>query len=185
MYRQQCEMDIITSMTIYLLLLFSIADCQGVNFTQHTYIIPTDTVAPIPAICLENSNETQCVTLNELIDSAPGWHGLLEKQEKFIFLSGVHVVNGTATSLLSTNQATNLMLSGESNNVTIVCLKEFTFIFVRDQYVKVSNLTLVNCCMGHSQVIRYSDGEYCCNFTFLFIGLVGSIILENIQIRSS
>ena len=108
-----------------------------------------------------------------------------QRQEEVIFLSGAHIVNGTKNNYVYSEEASNLVLRGESSNVTIICLKGFSFGFASNMYTKVSNLTLVNCSMGSSQGITYKGYWYCCNLTFLFIGLEGSMILENIQTISN
>ena len=125
------------------------------------------------------------MTLNELIDSPPGRHGMFQRQEEVVFLSGTHVVNGTERGYVYSDEASNLVLRGESNNVTVVCLKDLSFVFALDKYVKVSNLTLVNCSMNTSKVLRYKNYWYCCNHTLLFIGLEVSMTIENVQIVSN
>ena len=49
----------------------------------------------------------------------------------------------------------------------------------------MSNLTLINCdsAVNGSQ-IRYKRYWYCCNHTLLYIGLEGSMLIENVEIAS-
>ena len=139
-------MFIMKNISIYLLLvlkLLSSIDSQNSNFTWHTYIIPTSVSVQCPEDN-SNANTTRCLTLNELIDSPPGRYGTFQSREEVIFLSGTHVVNGTERDYVYSDESSNLVLRGESNKVTIVCLKPFTFRFVQGRYVKVSNMTLIN-----------------------------------------
>ena len=178
------------NISIYLLLLLKLLssiDSQYDSFIRHTYIIPTEpiSVSSSSVQCPNdnsNVNTTRCLTLNELIDSPPGRHGMFQSQEEVIFLSGTHVVDGTERDYVYSERSSNLVLRGESNEVTIICLKPFTFMFSRGRYVKVSNLTLINCAMNKE--IRYETERYCCNFTLLFINSKGSMIIENVQITS-
>ena len=52
------------------------------------------------SVCPGESNETQCLTLSEIIDSLPGMHGMFQHQEEVIFLPGTPTVNET-TSIVS------------------------------------------------------------------------------------
>ena len=186
-----CQSRRMKIFSIHSLLLFllqsSITSGQNGNFTQHTYIIPTEPASASSSVCPGNSNGTRCLTLNELTDSAPGKHGMFQRQEEVIFLSGMHVVNGTEGKVLFSDETSNLVLRGESKNVTIVCLEgsNFAFANAQNEYIRVSDLTLINCSMNCPQTIIYKQHNYYCNITFLFIGLEGSMIFENIQIKAS
>ena len=178
-------MKTVSIYSLLLLLSLSITAGQDGNFTQHTYIIPTEPASASSSVCPGESNRTRCLTLNELIDSPPGRYGMFQNQEEVVFLSGTHVVNGTQNDSVYSEQASNLVLRGESNDVTIICFNWFSLAFARNNYVQVSNLTLINCHMNSSQVVIYKEYQYCCNHTFLFIGVEGSMILENVQLRTN
>ena len=170
------------NISIHLLLLLELL--SSINSQRHTYIIPTEPTS-VSVQCPEddhNANITRCLTLNELIDSPLGEHGTFRNQEEVVFLSGVHIVNGTENVYESSEESSNLVLRGESNEVTIVCLKPFTFVFAQSRYIKVSNLTLINCAMNKE--IWYKANQYWCNYTLLYIGLKGSMIIENVLITT-
>ena len=157
-----------------------VAAGQYGNYTHQTYIIPTEPASELASHC--PSNRTQCLTLNDLIDSSPGKHGMFQLQEEVIFLSGIHVVDETRRKYLSAIQIRDLLLRGETNNVTITCRKEFHLRFVQAARIQISNLTLHNCSMNGN--ITHSRSVYCCDFTLLFIGLEGDMTLDNIQLTS-
>ena len=74
-------------------------------------------------------NVSRCLTLNELIVSAPEGQCAFQSQEEVIFLSGVHVVNGTNKPNLIVSCISDLTMRGGSNHVTITCLENFYFEF--------------------------------------------------------
>ena len=175
--------------SLLFLLLVSIVNSQNGNFTRHTYIIPTEStsVSSSSVQCPKdnsNANMIRCLTLNELIDSPLGEHGTFQSREEVIFLSGTHVVDGTKRDHVFSRESSNLVLRGESNKVTIVCLKWFAFVSGEGRYVKVSNLTFINCTMNSSQPITYEGFSYCCYYTLLYIALEGRMIIENVEITS-
>ena len=179
------------NITVHLLLpllLLSIINSQHGNFTRRTYIIPTEpNSASLSSVQCPDSEDNsnvnimiRCLTLNELINSSPGKHGMFQSQEEVIFLSGTHVVDGTKRDHVFSRESNNLVLRGESNKVTIVCLKQLTFVFARGRHVKVSNLTFINCTMNSSQII-YRNYRYC---TLLYYGLEVSMLIENVEIKT-
>ena len=140
----------------------------------------TEPASELTSHCLDESNVTQCVTLNDLIDRDLGRYGMFQIQEKVIFLSGIHVINGTDRKYLFAEKNRDLLLRGESNNVTITCREEFLFWFVQVARIKISNLTLQNCSMNGN--VTHQKPVYCCNHTFLFVGLKSEVTLNNIQL---
>ena len=175
---------VMNSLSLFLLLFVTNTNSQELrgNFTQHTYIVPTDppSVSELYVCPEDSSNKTRCLTLNELTDSLPGRYGMFESREEVVFLSGKHVVDAEGGYVYS-GHASNLVLRGESKSVTIVCLNEFSFCFSQGRYVKVLNLTFVNCSMNSFRPIIYRRQMYCCH-TLLFIELEGSMVIENVQI---
>ena len=179
------------NITVHLLLpllLLSIVNSQHGNFTRRTYIIPTEpsSVSLSSVQCPDsedNSNVNimiRCLTLNELINSSPGKHGMFQSREEVVFLSGTHVVDGTKRDHVYSDKTSNLVLRGETNKVTIVCLKQLIFVFARGRYVKVSNLTFINCTTNSSQIM-YRNYRYNC--TLLYYGLQVSMLIENVEIK--
>ena len=161
----------------FVTIILPVAVGQHDNFIHQTYVIPTEPASELTSHCLDKSNMTQCVTLNDLIDRDLG-----QIQEEVIFLSGKHVVNGTnrGRKYLFAKQSKDLLLRGESNNVTIICREEFFFLFVQVACIKISNLTLQNCSMNGN--VTYEKTVYCCNHTFIFVGLESEVTLNNIQL---
>ena len=152
------------------------------NYTRRTCIIPgTELTSDLKlASCStcpnsDNINTSQCLTLNELIDSVSKGQSAFQSQEEVLFLSGVHTVksNRTEGQSLTVSKVDGLSLRGESDNVMITCSEEFFFRFTDCYHINISNITFNNC-TGHN-----ND-----NYTLFFHNQISSIVLDQIQILS-
>ena len=99
---------------LFLTISLSVIIGQHDSYTHQTYVIPTEPASELASPCPDKNNVTQCLTLNELIDRIPGEYGVFQSQEEVIFLSGIHVVNGTERNHLFAHRNRDLFLRGES-----------------------------------------------------------------------
>ena len=155
----------------YLVITVSVAFAAG-NFTRRICVIPTEPASSCSScpnsLTGNGTYDTRCLTLNELSVSRA-----LRSQEEVIFLTGTHVVNGSAGQNLQISDVDGLSIRGESDKVEIICLKEFVFRFTECYRINISNIIFKNC-MGLN-----SNKD-----TLLFLQQKSSIVLNLIQIIS-
>lgn len=139
------------------------------------YVIATEPTVNLPYHCPVNASH--CLTLNDLINSGSRWNPIFEHDEKVIFQSGIHLVNGTQNQYLYTERH-NLIFRGESN-ATIVCAEDFVFVFQAIESITLSQLHLHDC-KGAYAIPNFDKVS-----TLLFMDTVHNIIINNIRITSN
>ena len=123
-------------------------------------------------------NASRCLTLNDLINSGSRWNPVFEHDERVVFQSGIHLVNGTQNKYLYTERH-NLVFRGESNT-TIVCAEDFVFMFHAIESILLSQLHLHNC-----KGSTYDYPNFDKVSTLLFVDAVHNIMIDKIHITSN